>query len=108
MRPGRHAKSPSKDRCDARESKRDVRRVDHAEALPVPATTGPGSPCACRCNRLPATPGRPSGLESSQCLQAVHDPNKNLDVNIAIENDTPPVRAYDLHAAPPSRGSADI
>jgi hypothetical protein len=24
----------------------------------------------------------------------VHDPNKNLDVNIAIENDTPPVRAY--------------
>jgi hypothetical protein len=38
----------------------------------------------------------------------VHDPNKNLDVNIAIENDTPPVRAYDLHAAPPGRGSADI
>jgi hypothetical protein len=38
----------------------------------------------------------------------VHDPNKNLNVNIAIENDTPPVRAYHLHAAPPSRGSADI
>ena len=67
-----------------------------------PATTGPGSPCACRCNRLPTTPGRPSGLGSSQCLQAVHDPNKNLDVNIAIENDTSPVHAYDLHAAPPA------
>ena len=33
---------------------------------------------------------------------------RNLDFNIAIENDTPPVRAYHLHAAPPSRGSADI
>ena len=107
MRPGRHAKSPSKDRCDARESKRDVRRVDHAEALPVPATTGPGSPAhvgVTGCQPHPDAVG--IGIIAMPLGGA--RPEQEPRRQHRDQNDTPPVRAYHLHAAPPSRGSADI
>ncbi len=100
MLPGHHAKSPSKDRLCARESRTNDRREDPASGSPAPAKPATGSRDACPCSPSQAKPGHQSGLESSQSLQPSHDPQQRRHVNTAINDDPPSVPTHDLN---PSR-----
>src|SRR5438128_6999808 len=59
--------------------------------------TGRESPFSCLCAQSPATPARRSGPGSPQRLQSPNNPQQRVHVYIAIDNNTPAVRAHDLH-----------
>src|SRR6266403_6155718 len=106
MRPGRHARLPSKDRRYVHESKTAGRSEDRVSISPAPAATGSQSPSSCRCGRSPAKPEPLSELESWQRFKPAQDPQQGLHLAVAIDHDAPAVRAHDLD--PPTARSATL
>src|SRR5665213_1626644 len=96
MLPGHHARSPSKDRRCVHESKTAGRSMDLAATPPAPAATGSQSPSSCRCDRSPAIPGPLSEPGSRQPFKPAQNSQQGLHLDVAIDQDAPAVRAYDL------------
>src|SRR5665213_833693 len=96
MLPGHHARSPSKDRRCVHESKTAGRSRDRAAISPAPAATGLQSPSACRCGQSPAIPGPLSESGSRQPFKPAQNSQQGLHLDVAIDQDAPAVRAYDL------------
>src|SRR5947208_10687897 len=80
-----------------RESKKYDRSADPSSRSPARVEQGWESRSACRCVPSPATPAPLSESGSSQRLQSPNNPQQRVHAYIAIDNNTPAVRAHDLH-----------
>jgi len=104
-RPGRHARSPSKDRLCGHESKTALRSADRAAVPPAPAATGSQSPSSCQCGQSPAIPAHRSEPESWQRFKPTHEPQQRLHVSVAIDNNASAVRDHNLDSTTARSGA---
>lgn len=93
--PGRHAKLPSKDDREVRESKTDAR----AAVPPEPAMTSSQSPSSSLCASRPTTPARRLETQLWEYLKSADKPHTVPPLCVAIEDDPSSIRGHDFDPA---------
>src|SRR5262245_50724092 len=106
MRPGRHAKSPSRGCRGGPESRTDGRSADRDAVPPAPAMLGTESPCAYPCDLSLARRAHPAEIQS--CAPQRRD-DASDEINIGRDFNTHPLAALELDldgCRPSRRGSS--